>query len=165
MYGQPITLRYKRNKMFYTNYGALASIFVYCAVIQILTKLLIEVISKDRDLITSQTANEFESFETVKIKGGKVTLSESQKKDLEHYQFLMGYRLVNATTSKTIPDDQTLAYVRIDHITSFYERDNKDKIIICVLHVCVHNDITTTDDIKHVRYPTVYNIMYIIYYM
>ena len=40
----------------------------------------------------------------------------------------MGYRLINATTQLTIEDDETLAYVRIDHVTSFYERNNKQFI-------------------------------------
>ena len=60
MYGQPISLRYKRHKKFFTNYGALASVFVYLAVFYIFATLLSSVISRDWDLIVSQTANEVE---------------------------------------------------------------------------------------------------------
>ena len=127
MYGEPISLRYKNNKMFYTNYGAFASIFVYFLVIQYMVGLLIQVLSKDVNLITSQQANEFEKFDTVNITHDnlEVHLSESQIQDLENYRFFMGYRLINATTGQTIEDDETVAYVRIDHITSYYEKNTK----------------------------------------
>jgi hypothetical protein len=40
MYAQPVTLRYKNQKKFYTNYGALASLFVYMATVGILGSLI-----------------------------------------------------------------------------------------------------------------------------
>ena len=51
MYAQPITLRYKNQKMFYTNYGALASLFVYLVTISILTNLITDVFNKNVELI------------------------------------------------------------------------------------------------------------------
>lgn len=62
MYGLEITLRYKNQKKFYTNYGAVASVFVYIVAIRIFASLVSDVLNRDPNLITSQIANEIETF-------------------------------------------------------------------------------------------------------
>ena len=40
MYALPITLRYKNQKMFYTNFGAIISLVVYIIVLSLMTSYL-----------------------------------------------------------------------------------------------------------------------------
>ena len=53
MYALPITLRYKNQRKFYTNFGAGTSLFIYITILSLMSGYLNLMISKDPDAIVS----------------------------------------------------------------------------------------------------------------
>ena len=58
MYAIPINMRYKNQKMFFTNFGALISLSIYIVVLTMLLRDINIVWIKDVDEITTQVANQ-----------------------------------------------------------------------------------------------------------
>lgn len=77
MYAEPVTMRYKNQKKFFTNFGAIASVCVYLGTFSILLTYITDVFSLNPDLITSFESNELASFSRLNISDiGKIVPTE-----------------------------------------------------------------------------------------
>lgn len=116
MYALPITLRYKNQRKFYTNAGALTSLFIYLFLVGTLIGQLYSVFTYDANLIVSQESNKL----------ADQTINSIDKKK---YQLFWGYRIVNASTKKKINRDEKGIDVLITHnMEVFNENGKKDNI-------------------------------------
>ena len=92
MYALPITLRYKKEKLFYTNLGAFVSICLYLAMIGLFLSELFTMLSRskiEKDTTTILAQNKDEAIQSNGL-------------------FLFGYRFIDIDTNEVFDDESIL---------------------------------------------------------
>ena len=103
MYALPITLRYKNQRKFYTNAGALTSLAIYLVLLSMLMNYLTVVFDKEVSSITSQETNFLASLE-------KINTTESND-----ILFFMAFRFTDLT-GHTVESDPTGLTIKFRHV-------------------------------------------------
>ena len=106
MFALEITLRYKNQRRFYTNFGALTSLFIYLILASLLTSSLSTVLSKDPSEIQGQESK-------------KLYINEDSIDKLEigeEPRFFFAYRFVKED-GKTFNGDDNSIGADIMHVT------------------------------------------------
>ena len=85
IYALPITLRYKQEKKFYTNFGALTSCCLMIAVISFATSYILTMLANENPKTQSKTAFISEKDSDLEKSGGR---------------FLFGYRIIDSETGE-----------------------------------------------------------------
>ena len=84
LYALPITLRYKQEKRFYTNFGALTSCVLVITVFSFATSYLLSMLANENPKTQQKTAFIAEKDKLLESSGGK---------------FLFGYRIIDSETN------------------------------------------------------------------
>ena len=95
MYALPITLRYKREKLFYTNLGACVSICLYLTMIGLFLG----------ELMTMLSRSKIQNDATTILSKSKDILSETNG------LFLFGYRFIDSEKNEVFNDTSVLKAV------------------------------------------------------
>ena len=112
MYALPITLRYKNQKMFYTNYGAVISLLVYLAIAVTMGNELLAVFNPSRTSILIKSWSEAASYNN--------TINTSLP-EAPHY--IIGWRLRKG--DKTVKSDPSTVTVKLMRETFSVREDGE----------------------------------------
>ena len=105
MYALPITLRYKNQRKFYTNFGAGTSLFIYIIILSLMSGYFRLMFSKDPDAINSQESSQISRLLTEPEPGDLVT------------HFFLGFRLVDSSTGLTFMGSESTIKATMTHST------------------------------------------------
>lgn len=101
MYALPITLRYKNQRKFYTNFGALATLIIFLILFNLAFVDTFDMINKPTDAMKIQ---QIKQSSLIDFQGS-----------LEMYpHFIYGYRLVDKATKEVFEGDVSTIYVTIE---------------------------------------------------
>ena len=108
MYARPITLRYKEEKKFRTNFGACSSLLVFLSISMLLWNGI-------GDMLKNEDINQTITY--------KVITSKPQELEQRGGDFMFGYRFVNFDGSQF--EDESVVYAEMKTIVKEWNEENQ----------------------------------------